>query len=1675
MILISFTVIAFIRSSSLLLKIVTKSLPFSVCSGRLVASIAPLSKAKTTLDVDYELVDNNNGNYILTFTVPEIASYVLKITIDEQSLKGSPFTLKGLPPPSTDKIKLIGVINDKNAAFKVGQAVEFQIDVTDAGIGDLAVTVTDDYGNEEIVDIQEIKKGGKRTVYNVRFFPRALGRYTVVATWGDVPLPRSPYTVYICDPSKCIFTELPDPLRITPMLNQPFTITCDTREGGKGQFKSFIKYKNGDVEDLEIIEGEGEREGVYTISVVSRRLGEIQVHALFNGFPLLNPPWTDDVADPGGFSVIPPMGIWKRHAYVKFNVFGIQPTTRNVVVKAYHPEHDAVVTMEFAEGHGIAQFTPKYIGDYTIEAYCAGAPMGGSPFAVPVCDPAGCRIVGEVPEILISGREIRFIVDGEDAGPGELSVSSQIYSGYDPITVALERKSDVSYTVIMNPHDVGMAKVTLKWSNFNLPQFPLDVKIIDVDRCTISLPQMINNNFLSGETFEVSIDAREVGSVAPEVNLLGPQGPYQGSLIDHKNGTFTASFIPWQEDRLSKTSKHRLEILFAGVLVSSCPFEFNVVRPLDVSKMGINPSQLGNVVAGQRTNILLVCHETGLLERGAIVFSAKPLELDNPVPAAMEPIEITIKDNGNGTYTGYFTLPFAGTYTFECFVDGKHVNGSPCTVFCQRGPETENVKVSGIVLDSTTAITLKNVIEFILDIEDAGFGQLTVSAEDHNSTQTAVYTKDGVTNKRKIRKVRIDITHVATYSVGIFWGGEHVQGSPFKFDVVSPEDTVVNGLPLPNNGTIALGHPISFAIDTLNGGNVEPEVIVTTAGEQGEVMQSFSREGTIYFYKLETLQIGTIIITIKMGGIPVPGSPFRCIIVDPSMYGITGIDLSKKAALINQPVNFGVKGAFSDNLKMQALAHGPGATIDIESIKQSDNYYQSSFTPVEPGVYNVFVEYGGDGVAGSPFPVPVVDPSRVEILGTIPSYFHVSEDEEMVIKVRGAGQGDVRILINGLVNSPLMSTILEDRGQDTYSIVFKPKQVGTAKVDIQYGGYTIPQCPFSLEILNSALCVVNCEVFKECKSVIGDPIQMQIVCEAAGKGELEIRAKGRAAQSLITLTKEEDEVTYNGEFIPWETGEHTVEILWGTRHVPGSPFLIVITMSDTETVKATGEGLISAVAGEEAMFTVLTNEIGLADKGLLSVTVKGIQKMAAVTIKDNNDGTYAVTYVAPSPGAYIVGIFYRNKSIKGSPFKINVESCEPKNVVVYGPAMHPNSIHISGVPLELYVDATKAGAGKLQVAIRGPNDYRPKVYETKDSHGVYSLKFDALVSGRYLVFVLWSKVQVPNSPFKLKVYPAPDASKVTAYGPGLEDGLLGTDGEFFIETREAGIGSLSIRVHGLKDGFKVDAQPLPDDSRTLSCTYSPLRAGEYVIFIRWSGHHIPGSPFRVRIFKPKQKRGEVPSSDEESEVVNPLTAEIIAAKGSNVMSVLQPVGVGVLDPTLPEDVAYLGKKKLPKEGRTKKKVVRKSSSKGELKQVTTVKSGQQSYTGPVDHQMLIHKHQTMTVTGGGEAQKHQTMTITEEGEAGLQYNVEVQGRQAVLTEQDMVQQEAIQQEVLAEIHQQEVRYYMYQPDHVDYIHTAVINPRQACTREIPVLSLCVCVCYHGFSAQVQKWYVYTSR
>lgn len=92
------------------------------------------------------------------------------------------------------------------------------------------------------------------------------------------------------------------------------------------------------------------------------------------------------------------------------------------------------------------------------------------------------------------------------------------------------------------------------------------------------------------------------------------------------------------------------------------------------------------------------------------------------------------------------------------------------------------------------------------------------------------------------------------------------------------------------------------------------------------------------------------------------------------------------------------------------------------------------------------------------------------------------------------------------------------------------------------------------------------------------------------------------------------------------------------------------------------------------------------------------------------------------------------------------------------------------------------------------------------------------------------------------------------YGPGIEPGVLAVyQSRFICDTRGAGAGQLTVRIRGPKGAFRVEMQRESQKDRTILCKYDPTEPGDYRIEVKWSGEHVPGSPFVVMIFDTQEE------------------------------------------------------------------------------------------------------------------------------------------------------------------------------------------------------------------------------
>ena len=569
------------------------------------------------------------------------------------------------------------------------------------------------------------------------------------------------------------------------------------------------------------------------------------------------------------------------------------------------------------------------------------------------------------------------------------------------------------------------------------------------------------------------------------------------------------------------------------------------------------------------------------------------------------------------------------------------------------------------------------------------------------------------------------------------------------------------------------------------------------------------------------------------------------IVIDNQQYSIVEKP-KEKIYRTFEHANFQVKSEHGLLNVLQITANFGDIQIPINFSTIQNNIGHASFIPTLPGSYRIEVSSVGKLIDGSPFMVEVADPSQCKLEGNLPKYLKLNSPHQFRVCTGTAGKGVLAVTCPDRdVSRFFDSSVRTLPDQDSQAVVVTPRRAGNYLLGITFLDSHIPSSPFRVLVCDLSQCSVIGDVLGKKKWVVGKPIQFCVVSrQPSNELKPQVKAKGPSAKYTAEVRTSDDH-TYSVQFTPWEVGTHEVSVTYGGFNIPNSPFLLAIQSFDSNICSATGTGLQQALTGIPSQFIILAKQSGLIEDGTLQVSVQSIVKKieCKVRIRDNNNGTYQVAYLTQLPGAYLINILAASHHIPGSPFRLSaLPGPDPDRCTMQGPALEPNAILTIGKPIEFSVDTSKGGTGNLMIKAVGPGGEQARVYIAKSERsGIHDVKLDPVRHGKYRVSIKWSGNHIPGSPFILKIYPGADASKCCAFGPGLEDGEVGQASTFVIETRDAGAGTLKVRLHGVKDAFKIELAPKDQtDVRTLQARYDPKKPGEYLITIKWSENNIPG-------------------------------------------------------------------------------------------------------------------------------------------------------------------------------------------------------------------------------------------
>ncbi|UYV73975.1 cher [Cordylochernes scorpioides] len=256
----------------------------------------------------------------------------------------------------------------------------------------------------------------------------------------------------------------------------------------------------------------------------------------------------------------------------------------------------------------------------------------------------------------------------------------------------------------------------------------------------------------------------------------------------------------------------------------------------------------------------------------------------------------------------------------------------------------------------------------------------------------------------------------------------------------------------------------------------------------------------------------------------------------------------------------------------------------------------------------------------------------------------------------------------------------------------------------------------------------------------------------------------------------------------------------------------------------------SLAAGNwHGVFNVWTREAGA---GGLSISVEGPSK-ALLDFKDRKDGSCYVSYTVSEPGK----------------LESSHDNIIPYHVYVMPQVGDTSKISLGFVQENLEVKKPvnftimmNGAKGNLDGKVIAPSGVEDDCFLVKLDEDQWALRFVPVENGVHQIHIRCNGIHIPDSPFRVRVgHDVADPAAVQAYGPGLKFCTTGTKMEFYVDTCNAGVGTMAVSIDG-PSKVSMDCSEVDEGYKV---RYTPLTPGDYLITVKYNGYHISGSPFKV--------------------------------------------------------------------------------------------------------------------------------------------------------------------------------------------------------------------------------------
>uniref|UniRef100_A0A4W5PXF1 Calponin-homology (CH) domain-containing protein n=1 Tax=Hucho hucho TaxID=62062 RepID=A0A4W5PXF1_9TELE len=1332
------------------------------------------NEGKKTFGVTYIPQVMGHHKVTVLFAGQQIPKSPFEVSVDKAQGDPSKVTAKG------PGLEAIGNIANKPTYFDIYTA--------GAGVGDVSAFIKDPQGRP----LEAVMEDKGDSVFRCTYKPTQQGPHTITVTFGGIAIPKSPSTVNIGPAS------MPGACRATGRGLQPRGVRVkqvadfrvDTRNAGSGDLKVTVKGPKGMEEPVKQKES---GDGVYNFDYYPHAPGKYTVTITWGGQHIPKSPFEVGVGPEAGPQKIRAWGPGLEGGMVgKSADFVAESIGTDVGVLGFAIEGPSQAKIECEDqndGSCDVKYWPSEAGEYAVHVMCDDDDIEDSPFMAYIVpdnqdsNPSLVKAYG--PGLEKSGciinKPAEFTVNAKDAGTGPLKISAQSAEG-GPLDVKVKKTGDGVYACSYTPIAAVKHTVAVTWAGVSVPNSPFRVKVgkgSHPHKVKVFGPGIERTGLKANEPTHFTVDCTEAGEgdvsvgIKCDANIISDQEEdVDFDIIPNANDTITVKYIPPGAGRLT------IKVLFTDQEIPISPFRVKVEPSHDSSKVkaeGPGVARSG-VECGKPTHFTV--HTKGA--------GKAPVDVQFTGTGKGDAVQdFDIIDNYDYSHTVKYTPIQQGEMVIIVTFGGDAIPKSPFAVGVAAPLDVNKVQVNNL----EGRVEVGQDQEFVVGTKGAGGqGKLEVKITSPSGKLVPCVLEAQPGKRPENSTVKYIPKEEGLYAVEVSYDGHQIPGSPFPVEATLPPDPSKVKAFGPGLKGGLVGNPAEFTIDTKGAGTGGLGLTVEGPTE-AKIECSDNGDGTCSVSYLPT-EPGEYLVNILFEETHIPGSPFHSDVncpFDPTKVVASGSGLKRakvgEASVVNVDCSRAGPGqltldAASDSGTNSQLIH-----LFVQVIDNKDGTYTVTYVPLTAGMYTLLLKYGGKATPGFPAKVmvdPAVDTSRVKVFG--PGV----EGQALFREATTDFTVDARSLtkkggdhIKAKVRNPsgaLTDCVVTDKADGTYGIEYTPFENGVHAVEVLYDESPVPKSPFQVGVeegCDPTRVLAKGPGLQE--ALTEAPNNFSIITRGAGIGGLGITVEGPSESKMSC--KDNKDGSCNVEYIPFVPGLYDVNITYGGQHIPGSPFKVPVKdMVDPSKVKISGPGVSSGVrANIPQSFTVDCSKAGVAPLSVAVTAPKGVAEPVEMT--DNRDGTHTVAYTPSVEGPYSVVVKYADEEItRRDRFLVAVLPRTEilASFIVHRQVGHPTTVHLNSLKVNDPPFFFFFFFLNVHTSILGP---------TCDT-----------VSSSFLQLLILLFTS-SSSPFKLRVLPTHDASKVVASGPGLTTGVPASfPVEFTIDAKDAGEGQLSVQI-----------------------------------------------------------------------------------------------------------------------------------------------------------------------------------------------------------------------------------------------------------------------------------------